>query len=143
MAPFGLSALKLILQRKTAKKSPLASWSRPLGLGWDQPFKVRYASNLDDGPWHGAPLGGFGAGCIGRRLLLNFTSIGPPRPKRTPTPVGTDIHRHLGACLRHARPSELEVAERKARSGRQTRSRQSRIQAQTLSPFDSELTVRG
>jgi non-lysosomal glucosylceramidase len=27
---------------------------------------VRYASNLDDGPNHGAPLGGFGAGCIGR-----------------------------------------------------------------------------
>ena len=27
---------------------------------------MRYASNLDDGPEHGAPLGGFGAGCIGR-----------------------------------------------------------------------------
>ena len=72
MAPFGLSALKLILQRKTAKKSPLASWSRPFGLGWDQPFKVRYASNLDDGPWHGAPLGGFGAGCIGRSSKGDF-----------------------------------------------------------------------
>jgi non-lysosomal glucosylceramidase len=37
-----------------------------LGLGWDKPYTVRYASNLDDGPSHGMPLGGFGAGCIGR-----------------------------------------------------------------------------
>jgi non-lysosomal glucosylceramidase len=45
---------------------PPASWSRPFGLGWEQPYTVRYASNLDDGPSHGMPLGGFGAGCIGR-----------------------------------------------------------------------------
>ncbi|WP_338430447.1 GH116 family glycosyl hydrolase [Synechococcus elongatus] len=45
---------------------PTAAWRRPLGLGWDKPYTVRYASNLDDGPWHGAPLGGFGAGCWGR-----------------------------------------------------------------------------
>lgn len=45
---------------------PNCAWSRPLGLGWDHPYTVRYASNLDDGPWHGMPLGGFGAGCIGR-----------------------------------------------------------------------------
>jgi non-lysosomal glucosylceramidase len=43
-----------------------ASWSRPFGLGWQRPYTVRYASNLDDGPNHGMPLGGFGAGCIGR-----------------------------------------------------------------------------
>lgn len=45
---------------------PAAAWRRPLGLGWEKPYTVRYASNLDDGPWHGAPLGGFGAGCWGR-----------------------------------------------------------------------------
>ena len=72
MAPFGLSALKLILQRKTAVKPQTASWSRPFGLGWDKPYTVRYASNLDDGPWHGAPLGGFGAGCIGRNSKGEF-----------------------------------------------------------------------
>ena len=72
MAPFGLSALKLILQRKTAVKPQIASWSRPFGLGWDKPYTVRYASNLDDGPWHGAPLGGFGAGCIGRNSKGEF-----------------------------------------------------------------------
>jgi non-lysosomal glucosylceramidase len=37
-----------------------------LGGGWENPYTVRYASNLDDGPNHGMPLGGFGAGCIGR-----------------------------------------------------------------------------
>ncbi len=45
---------------------PTCAWSRPLGLPWDKPYRVRYDSNLDDGPWHGAPLGGLGAGCIGR-----------------------------------------------------------------------------
>ncbi|MBD2097813.1 bile acid beta-glucosidase [Trichocoleus sp. FACHB-591] len=45
---------------------PACAWQRPIGLGWDKPYTVRYPSNLDDGPWHGMPLGGFGAGCIGR-----------------------------------------------------------------------------
>ncbi|MBW4521663.1 MAG: bile acid beta-glucosidase [Scytolyngbya sp. HA4215-MV1] len=45
---------------------PACAWSRPFGLGWETPYTVRYSSNLDDGPWHGMPLGGFGAGCIGR-----------------------------------------------------------------------------
>ena len=69
MAPLGLSALRSLLGRRTKSASwhpPEASWSRPFGLGWEQPYTVRYASNLDDGPNHGMPLGGFGAGCIGR-----------------------------------------------------------------------------
>jgi non-lysosomal glucosylceramidase len=45
---------------------PSVTWNRPIGLGWEKPYTVRYASNIDDGPWHGMPLGGFGAGCIGR-----------------------------------------------------------------------------
>lgn len=51
---------------------PTCAWSRPLGLGWDYPYTVRYASNLDDGPWHGMPLGGFGAGCMGRSPRGDF-----------------------------------------------------------------------
>ena len=69
MASFGWSALNSLLGRgKQAKgwQPPEASWSRPFGLGWDKPYTVRYASNLDDGPNHGMPLGGFGAGCFGR-----------------------------------------------------------------------------
>ncbi len=51
---------------------PDCAWTRPLGLGWEAPYTVRYASNLDDGPWHGMPLGGFGAGCIGRSHRGDF-----------------------------------------------------------------------
>jgi non-lysosomal glucosylceramidase len=53
-------------------KIPCCTWSRPIGLGWDKPYTVRYASNIDDGAEHGMPLGGFGAGCIGRSSLGNF-----------------------------------------------------------------------
>jgi non-lysosomal glucosylceramidase len=69
MAPFGLSALSSLLRGPGAGRpaqAPAASWQRPIGQGWEAPSTVRYASNLDDGPNHGAPLGGFGAGCIGR-----------------------------------------------------------------------------
>jgi non-lysosomal glucosylceramidase len=48
------------------------TWKRPIGLGWNQPYTVRYPSNIDDGPWHGMPLGGFGAGCIGRSSRGDF-----------------------------------------------------------------------
>jgi non-lysosomal glucosylceramidase len=51
---------------------PACTWNRPIGLGWDKPYTVRYASNIDDGPWHGMPLGGFGAGCIGRSSRGDF-----------------------------------------------------------------------
>ncbi|MCP9808032.1 bile acid beta-glucosidase [Cyanobium sp. HWJ4-Hawea] len=84
MARFGLSALKSLLRGIGSRrpdflrpgasswKAPAASWQRPIGLGWEQPYTVRYASNLDDGPSHGMPLGGFGAGCIGRAPDGNF-----------------------------------------------------------------------
>jgi len=51
---------------------PPCAWNRPLGLGWEKPYTVRYASNLDDGPWHGMPLGGLGAGCMGRSSRGDF-----------------------------------------------------------------------
>ena len=51
---------------------PPYTWQHPLGQGWEHHYIVRYASNLDDGPWHGAPLGGFGAGCIGRSPRGDF-----------------------------------------------------------------------
>ena len=51
---------------------PPHTWKRPIGIGWENPYTVRYASNLDDGPWHGMPLGGFGAGCIGRSPRGDF-----------------------------------------------------------------------
>ncbi|WP_088891509.1 GH116 family glycosyl hydrolase [Leptolyngbya ohadii] len=51
---------------------PESAWTRSIGSGWDKPYTVRYASNIDDGPWHGMPLGGFGAGCIGRSSRGDF-----------------------------------------------------------------------
>ena len=45
---------------------PSVAWTWPIGAKWKTPYIVRYASNLDDGPEHGMPLGGLGAGCIGR-----------------------------------------------------------------------------
>ena len=75
MAPLGLSALSSLLRRRPRPEPwsiPQASWSRSFGLGWRDPYSVRYASNLDDGPWHGMPLGGFGAGCIGRSSRGDF-----------------------------------------------------------------------
>ncbi|MEM7581205.1 MAG: GH116 family glycosyl hydrolase [Cyanobacteria bacterium P01_A01_bin.80] len=51
---------------------PSCTWSRPIGLGWEKPYTVRYDSNIDDGPWYGMPLGGFGAGCIGRSSRGDF-----------------------------------------------------------------------
>jgi non-lysosomal glucosylceramidase len=56
----------------TKPEIPACTWHRPTGKGWDNPYTVRYASNLDDGPWHGMPLGGFGAGCIGRSPRGDF-----------------------------------------------------------------------
>ncbi|MFN6570920.1 GH116 family glycosyl hydrolase [Dendronalium sp. ChiSLP03b] len=57
---------------QTSPQIPSYTWNRPIGLGWDKPYTVRYASNIDDGPWHGMPLGGFGAGCIGRSSRGDF-----------------------------------------------------------------------
>ncbi|MFM7676289.1 MAG: GH116 family glycosyl hydrolase, partial [Synechococcus sp.] len=72
MAPLGISALRSLFRDPGARPpgatalEASCSWQRPLGQSWEKPYTVRYASNLDDGPGHGAPLGGFGAGCIGR-----------------------------------------------------------------------------
>ncbi|MBD2595593.1 bile acid beta-glucosidase [Nostoc spongiaeforme FACHB-130] len=60
------------MTNQNSREIPPCTWNRPIGLGWDKPYTVRYASNIDDGPWHGMPLGGFGAGCIGRSSRGDF-----------------------------------------------------------------------
>lgn len=60
------------MKKHSYSQIPSYTWSRTIGLGWDKPYTVRYASNIDDGPWHGMPLGGFGAGCIGRSSQGDF-----------------------------------------------------------------------
>jgi len=73
MTPSNQSTLtwKSEAHRRSAK-IPACTWQRPIGLGWNKPYTVRYTSNLDDGPWHGTPLGGFGAGCLGRSSRGDF-----------------------------------------------------------------------
>lgn len=51
---------------------PEVAWSHPIGKQWENPYTVRYKSNLDDGADHGMPLGGFGAGAIGRSPSGDF-----------------------------------------------------------------------
>ena len=36
--------------RTSTPNIPPYTWKRPIGLGWENPYTVRYASNLDDGP---------------------------------------------------------------------------------------------
>ena len=59
-------------QQNPIPNIPAISWNRPIGLDWDKPYTVRYSSNIDDGPWHGMPLGGFGAGATGRSPRGDF-----------------------------------------------------------------------
>ena len=60
------------MKNSSYKAIPTCAWSRAIGLGWEKPYTVRKASNIDDGPWQGMPLGGFGAGCIGRSSRGEF-----------------------------------------------------------------------
>ena len=62
----------MISNQQPIPQIPNCAWKRSIGKGWDKPYTVRYASNLDDGPWHGMPLGGMGAGCIGRSTKGDF-----------------------------------------------------------------------
>ncbi|BAZ06285.1 GH116 family glycosyl hydrolase [Calothrix sp. NIES-3974] len=61
------------MKKSSSANIPVAcTWSRGIGVGWEKPYQVRYASNIDDGPYTGMPLGGFGAGCIGRSHRGDF-----------------------------------------------------------------------
>ncbi|MEO1373896.1 MAG: GH116 family glycosyl hydrolase [Cyanobacteria bacterium J06635_10] len=60
------------MKNPSYKAIPTCAWSRAIGLDWEHPYTVRKASNIDDGPWHGMPLGGFGAGCVGRSSRGDF-----------------------------------------------------------------------
>jgi non-lysosomal glucosylceramidase len=51
------------------------AWRRPLGVPYDGPERARQdvaGSLIDDGPWGGVPLGGLGAGSIGRTQRGDF-----------------------------------------------------------------------
>jgi non-lysosomal glucosylceramidase len=52
---------------------PRQAWSRALGEGLDSPPRPRVEPPMiDDGPWAGVPIGGIGAGSIGRTQRGDF-----------------------------------------------------------------------
>ena len=52
---------------------PRQAWSRPLGEGYDPAPRPRVDQPMiDDGPWAGVPIGGIGAGSIGRTQRGDF-----------------------------------------------------------------------
>jgi len=53
---------------------PAAAWSRGIGVPYENAGKPRVTEVplVDDGPWGGVPLGGFGAGSIGRTYRGDF-----------------------------------------------------------------------
>src|ERR1700754_1467308 len=51
---------------------PKAAWTRPIGLPLANPGVRRNTSDIDDGFWQGAPVGGFGAGTFSRTFRGDF-----------------------------------------------------------------------
>jgi non-lysosomal glucosylceramidase len=51
---------------------PKAAWKRPIGLPLANPGTRRNASDIDDGYWQGAPVGGFGSGTFSRTYRGDF-----------------------------------------------------------------------
>ena len=52
---------------------PACAWSRPIGLGYEPAPRPRVPTPMtDDGPWAGVPIGGIGAGSIGRTQRGDF-----------------------------------------------------------------------
>ena len=54
------------------------AWRRPIGLPYGGPERARQDADpplIDDGPWGGVPLGGLGAGSIGRTHRGDFMNL--------------------------------------------------------------------
>ncbi len=55
-----------------AQRIPAVAWSRGIGEPLEHPGVTKVLGNIDDGYWQGTPLGGFGAGAIGRTYRGDF-----------------------------------------------------------------------
>ncbi len=51
---------------------PKAAWSRPIGLPLESPGIAKNGTDIDDGYWQGAPVGGMGAGTFSRTYRGDF-----------------------------------------------------------------------
>jgi len=57
----------------TADNIPKVAWKRPLGAPLNNPGVRKNNSDIDDGYWQGAPVGGFGAGTFARSYRGDFS----------------------------------------------------------------------
>src|SRR6201991_2086369 len=51
---------------------PKAAWTRPIGLPLPNPGVRRNTTDIHDGYWQGAPVGGFGSGTFSRTYRGDF-----------------------------------------------------------------------
>jgi non-lysosomal glucosylceramidase len=75
--PFLLTVvfLYLLSWKSTAlaqNEIPKAAWRRPIGLPLENSGIKRVATDIDDGYWQGAPVGGFGSGTFSRTYRGDF-----------------------------------------------------------------------
>lgn len=72
-SPSGTSPVSVEPFSPEALGVPAAAWSRGIGVPYDQPgHPYEGSTKIDDGPWAGVPLGGLGAGSIGRTYRGDF-----------------------------------------------------------------------
>jgi non-lysosomal glucosylceramidase len=55
-----------------ADEIPEIAWRRPIGLPLEVPGERKNKTDIDDGYWQGAPVGGFGAGTFSRTYRGDF-----------------------------------------------------------------------
>jgi non-lysosomal glucosylceramidase len=69
-APFAFSASLPVAC--TADEIPKIAWRRPIGQPLENPGVRKNKTDIDDGYWQGAPVGGFGAGTFSRTFRGDF-----------------------------------------------------------------------
>ncbi len=67
-----LFAVAFATNRTRGDEIPKIAWRRPLGKPLDNPGVRKNKSDIDDGYWQGAPVGGFGAGTFSRTYRGDF-----------------------------------------------------------------------
>ncbi|HEX5590464.1 MAG TPA: non-lysosomal glucosylceramidase, partial [Candidatus Limnocylindrales bacterium] len=61
------------MERRSAIRIPRQAWAHPIGCGFEPVPRPRVIDPMiDDGPWAGIPIGGIGAGSIGRTQRGDF-----------------------------------------------------------------------
>src|ERR1700757_2075809 len=55
-----------------ADEIPKIAWRRPIGQPLEDPGVRKNKTDIDDGYWQGAPVGGFGAGTFSRTYRGDF-----------------------------------------------------------------------